>query len=39
MPKHELRASSATERPHKSYKLIMVTRQKAHKGNKILHPT
>ena len=36
IPKNELRGSSVTEKPHKTYKLVMMSHQKAHKGNKLL---
>ena len=39
MPKHGLKASSVAETPFKSYKLIMMDRQKAHEGKKLLDPT
>ena len=36
IPKHGLRSPSVTERTCNIYKLIMMSRQKAHKGNKFL---
>ena len=36
IPKHVLRASSLTERTYNIYNLIIMSRQKAHNGNKLL---